>query len=82
MKEEPERENREDRQRDRGDVPGVSGRTGPLSATLEEQSRRKNKSGLETGQRETEETTEGAEEEERLKVSLSSTCVAQEQLGG
>lgn len=32
--------------------------------------------------KEREETTEGAEEEERLKVSLSSTCVAQKQLGG
>lgn len=65
-------------------MPGVSGKTGPLSTTLEEHRRRKNKSDLKTGQRERgrEDTTEGAEEEERLKVSFSSTRVAQEQLGG
>lgn len=39
---------------ERGDVPGVSGRTGPLSTTLEEHRRTKNKSGLKTGQRERE----------------------------
>lgn len=55
--------------RERGDVPGVSGRTGPLSTTLEEE-RRKNK-GLAWKQgkeRERERMmTEGEEEEERLR---------------
>lgn len=54
---------------ERGDVPGVSGRTGPPSTTLEEQRRKKIKDGPgNRAKRETErEMTEGEEEEERLK---------------